>query len=218
MDIMHLDLGNLLIPIASSLVGLIPVLITLLVGWFENRSQTARVNRILQQTNQQVSFLTTWFNLQKDVCIPAQLPSIKLTLSDELNDVYELFMDAMLDADKESKQRREVINQYRKTSPFRRALLIYRPYNARGWIFHTLYYMCILPMLVTIGYIIYQFVQTRVWMAGLPDETLMVAGGALLLIIVFRFMGRDAAKGIEERMIKLDQKTSPLRVGTAAGD
>jgi hypothetical protein len=212
---MELSFDKLLIPIASSLVGLIPVLINLSVNWMEKKSQTARLNSILQQSNQRVAFLTTWFGLQKEVTKTDDLPGIKNLVADELKEVYEIFMDAVLDPDKETKRRKEMLTQYRKTNPFRRFFLLYSPYNPSGWFYHTLYYMCVLPLLVAIGYIVYHYVQTKIWLIDVPQEYLFVALGAVIFAVIFRWMGRGAAKDLEERAKKFDQKTLPLRTSNA---
>jgi hypothetical protein len=208
---MQIDLKTLIIPLASSLVGLIPVLINLTVNWLDKRSQTMRINTILGQVNNRVNFLTTWYNLQKEVSTPLQLPQIKSTVFEELNDTFELFIDVVLDPDKETKQRQEALVNYRKTNKFRRALLLYVPYNLRGWIFHTGYYMCVLPLLAALGYMIFNLVQQRSALTGIPDLNLLIAGLAAVLAIIFLILGRGAAKEIEVRMMKLEKKTTPLR-------
>lgn len=212
---MQIDIKTLIIPLASSLFGLIPVLINLTVNWLDKRSQTARVNNILGQVNNRVNFLTTWYNLQKEVSTAQQLPQIKSTVFEELNDTFELFIDVVLDPDKETKQRQEALANYRKTNKFRRMLLLYVPYNVRGWIFHTGYYMCVLPLLAVVGYLIFNLVQQRSPLAGIPDLNLLMAGLALILAIIFLILGRGAAKDIEIRMMKLEKKTTPLRTSAA---
>jgi hypothetical protein len=64
---MDFSIDKLILPLASSMVGLIPVLINLTVNRADRKSKTARLNNFLQQTNQRVGFLNTWFNLQKEV-------------------------------------------------------------------------------------------------------------------------------------------------------
>ena len=211
---MEFSFDKLLLPLASSMVGLIPVLIKLTADWADRKSKTARLNAFLQQNNLRIGFLQTWFNLQKEVSSPEQLKQIKGVLSDELQELYETFMDALLDSD-ELNRRQETINRYRNTTPLKRFLLIYQPYNARGWLFHTLFYMCILPLGVGVGYIVYQYLQTNTWMANIPQEY-MYAGVALIaLLLIFRWFGRMAAKEIEGRLATIARKTEPLR---ATGD
>jgi hypothetical protein len=208
-----MDFGNnpLLIALASSMVGLLPVVLTLVVNWLEKRGQTARINSILGQVNNRIEFLTAWYNLQKEVTDTEQLANVKKIVNNELGDVYELFMDVVLDPDKETKQRQEAIAKYRKTGKFRRFLLMYTPYNARGWIFHTLYYMCLLPILAIFGHMIYNYILFRDILHGVPQEYPSYGVLIAILMVIFHWMGRGAARDIEGRLAKLEQKTTPLR-------
>ena len=139
---------------------------------------------------------------------------IKGAMSNELQDLYETFMDALLDSD-ELNRRHETITRYRNTTPLKRFLLIYQPYNTKGWFFHTLFYMCILPLVVEAGYVLFQYAQTRTWIESIPQEY-MYAGVALLaLLLIFRSFGRMAAKEVEGRLATVASKTAPLR---ATGD
>jgi hypothetical protein len=211
---MEFDFNTLLLPLASSMVGLIPVLIKLTADWADRKSKTAQLNAFLQQNNLRIGFLQTWFNLQKEVGSPEQLTQIKGALADELQELYETFLDAMLDSD-ELNRRHETINRYRNTTSLKRFLLIYQPYNTRGWLFHTLFYMSILPLVVGIVYVLYQFSQTKIWMENIPQEYLYAGVALLALILLFRSFGRIAARDIEERLATIARKTSPLK---AAGD
>jgi hypothetical protein len=211
---MEFDFNTLLLPLASSMVGLIPVLIKLTADWADRKSKTAQSNAFLQQNNLRIGFLQTWFNLQKEVGSPEQLTQIKGALADELQELYETFLDAMLDSD-ELNRRHETINRYRNTTSLKRFLLIYQPYNTRGWLFHTLFYMSILPLVVGIVYVLYQFSQTKIWMENIPQEYLYAGVALLALILLFRSFGRIAARDIEERLATIARKTSPLK---AAGD
>lgn len=212
---MEFNIDKLLLPLATSMVGLIPVLINLAAGWADRKSKTARMNAFLLHTNQRMGFLQSWFNLQKEVSSPEKLSQIKGALSEELQDIYESLAEALVDSYNGSDHRRELISRYKKTTPLRRFLLLYSPYNARGWLFHTLYYMCILPLGVGVGYIVYQYLQTNSWLENIPQEY-MYAGIALIaLLLIFRWFGRMAAKDIEGRLATIARKTEPLR---ATGD
>lgn len=211
---MEFNFDKLLLPLASSMVGLIPVLINLTVNWADRKSKTARLNMFLQQNNLRIGFLQTWFNLQKEVSSSEKMAQIKGVLSDELQELYETFMDALLDSD-ELNRRQETINRYRNTTPLKRFLLIYQPYNTKGWFFHTLFYMCSLPLVVGIGYVAYQYTQTRVWMENIPQEYLYAGVAFLALLLIFRSLGRMAAREIEGRLATVARKTAPLH---AAGD
>jgi hypothetical protein len=211
---MEFNIDKLLLPFATSMVGLIPVLINLAAGWADRKSKVARMHAFLQQTNQRMGFLQSWFNLQKEVSSPEQLSQIKGALAEELQDIYESLAEALLDSYSETDHRRELMSRYKKTTPLRRFLLLYSPYNARGWLFHTLYYMCILPIIFGVGYVIYQFMQTNTWIENIPQEY-MYAGVALLaLLFIFRWFGRLAAWDVEGRLATISRKTVPLRAGS----
>jgi hypothetical protein len=85
---------------------------------------------------------------------------IKGALSNELQELYETFMDALLDPD-ELNRRHETTARYKNTTHLKRFLLIYQPYNTKGWFFHTLFYMSNLPLMVGIGYVLFRYIQTR---------------------------------------------------------
>ena len=211
---MEFDFEKLLLPLAGSMVGLIPVLINITVNWADRKSKTARLNVFLQQNNLRIGFLQTWFNLQKEVSSPEKMTQIKGVLTDELQELYETFMDALLDSD-ELNRRQETINRYRNTTPLKRFLLIYQPYNTKGWFFHTLFYMSILPLVVGVGYILFQYAQTRAWIESIPQEYMFAGVAFLALMLIFRSLGRMAAREIEGRLATVARKTAPLH---ATGD
>lgn len=212
---MNFDLDKLILPLATSMVGLIPVLINITVNWVERKGKTARLNNLLQQNNQRVAFLQVWFGLQKEVSTDDRLSHIKGVLSEELEDIYETFTEALLDTYSESNRRHDLISQYKRTNPLKRFFLFYAPYNAMGWLFHTLYYMCILPIALALGYIIYTYVQTKVWLVSVPQEYIMAGIALVLLLFVFRWFGRMSARDVEARIATIARKTAPLR---ASGD
>lgn len=209
---MKIDFQTLLIPLTSSLVGLVPFLINLMVNTLEKRSQNTRINGILHQVNSRVGFLTNWYALQKEVSDPAQLNQIKKIMSEELNETYELFIDITLEPDEETKQRKTAMARYRSTNKMKRFFLLYTPYNARGWLFHTLYYMCALPLIAVVIYMVYGQIVYNDYLYGIPQENLIIAAVTVLFLLIFRSLGRNAARGIEERMGAFDRKTNPFRI------
>lgn len=206
---------KLIIPLASSMVGLIPVLINLLVNTLDKRSHVAKRNAALMYLNQRVGFLTSWFQLQKEVSGQEQLAKIKSMMTNELTDVYEEFAEALLEVEQESQERRELLTRVKSTNAFRRFFLLYTPYNTSGWLYHTLYYMSILPLLMILGYEVSRYLQTGLWFQNIPQESLYVGVILIVLVVLFRIFGRRAARSVEERMATLDRKTSPLTKVTA---
>jgi hypothetical protein len=199
-----------LIPIASSMVGLIPFLINLAVNYLDKKSTKAQRDADLTYVNQRVNFLTGWFNLYKEISDKEQLKRIKEMMSEELQDVYEEFAHALLDVGKESKKRHNLMMRVKAMSAVKRMFLLYTPYNVRGWLYHTLFYMCTLPLIGGFGNEIYQYFQTKAWFADVPQE-LLIAGIVLPIgAIAFHWLGRAAAKDTEERMATLEKKTIPL--------
>jgi len=205
---MEFNFNTLLIPLASSMVGLIPVLINLTASFFDKKSLIARRSNELNYVNQRVAFLTSWYNLQKEISKPEHLQAIKDMVSVELKDVYDDLTDALIDADKLSQQRQELIMRYKKTNSFRRFFLLYTPYNFGGWLYHTLFYMTLIPWVTFLGYEVYQYFQTG---ALFENQLYLYAGISLtVLVILFRILGRGAAKSTEQRLATLDRKTIPL--------
>jgi hypothetical protein len=74
--------------------------------------------------------------------------------------------------------------------------------------------MCILPLAVGVGYIVYQFVQTNTWMENIPQEYMYTGVALLALLFIFRLFGRMAARDIEGRLATIVRKTVPLRAGS----
>jgi hypothetical protein len=205
-----LTFDKLIIPLASSMVGLIPVLINLTVNWLDKRSSLARRNVELQYANQRVGFLTSWYNLQKDVSDTEQMKRVREMVSEELREMYEEFANAMLDMEEETRKRQELILRVKGMNLVKRLFLLYTPYNIRGWLYHTLFYMCIMPLLVGLGYAIYTYFQTQTWFTNVPQEYWFIGAGIAVLAIIFHWLGRAAAKDMEQRMIALERKTTPL--------
>ncbi len=212
---MNINWNTLMIPIASSMVGLIPVLINIAVNTLDRRSHVNKRNAALMYLNQRVGFLTSWFQLQKEISGQEHLAKIKSMMSNELTDVYEEFAEALLEVEKETIERRELLSRVKNTNGFRRFFLLYTPYNTTGWLFHTLYYMSILPLFMILGFEIYKYFQNGAWFQNIPVENLYIGVILIVLVILFRMFGRRTARSVEARMTTLDRKTSPLSQVTA---
>jgi hypothetical protein len=211
---MNNNLPPWLIPLASSMVGLIPVLINITVNYLDKRSHMARRNNELNYVNQRLTFLVGWYQLQKEVSGPDKMSTIKELVARDLTDVYEDLADALVESDKLSQERHELLMRFKNMNGFRRFFLLYTPYNIGGWLYHTLYYMSLIPWLLLVGYEIYQYVLTKVWF---KDPMYLYASiGLTVLVILFRLFGRGAAKSTEQRLATLERKTSPLGKSTSA--
>ena len=168
----------------------------------------ARRNNELNYVNQRVTFLMSWYQLQKEVGKPDQMSGIKDMVSQELKDVYEDLADALVESDRLLQQRHELLERYRNMGGFRKFFLLYTPYNVGGWLYHTLFYMTLTPWLVLLGYEIYQYTQTQVWFEN--ELYLYACIGLTVLVTLFRIFGRGAAKSTEQRLATLERKTIPL--------
>jgi hypothetical protein len=205
---MNNNLPPWLIPLASSMVGLIPVLINITVNMLDKRGHIARRNHELNYVNQRLTFLMGWYQLQKEVSNSEQLSAIRDMVARDLNEVYEDLTDALVESERLSQERQELIQRFKNTNAFRRFFLLYTPYNIGGWLYHTLYYMCLIPWLTLWGYEIYRFVQMKNWF---EDPLYLYAGiGLTVLIILLRMFGRGAAKSTEQRLMTIERKTTPL--------
>jgi hypothetical protein len=203
-----------LIPLASSMVGLIPVLINITVNTLDKRSSLAKRTNELNYVNQRLTFLMGWYQLQKEVNKPEQISAIQGMVARDLDDVYKHLTFSMAEADVLSQEQEELLTRFQKMNAFRRFFLLYTPYNAGGWLYHTLYYMCLIPWLTLLGYEIYQYMQTKVWFAN--EMYLYAAIGLTLLVIIFRMFGRGAAKSKEQQLATVDRKTKPLSKSSAS--
>ena len=210
------NFNPLIIPFASSMVGMIPFLINLAVNHFDKKSHKAQRDADLQYLNQRVNFLNGWFKLHQDVSNQEQMKSVKEVLSEELQDVYEEFAHALLEVDKESKKRHDLMIRVKNTNFFKKLFLLYTPYNVRGWLYHTFYYMCTLPLVAGFGFEIYKYFQTQTWFADIPNDYLIVGIGLAVGAIAFHWLGRAAARDTEQRMATLERKTTPLGKSSAA--
>jgi hypothetical protein len=205
-----LTIDKLIIPLASSMVGLIPVLINLTVNWLDKRSHRAQRDAEIQYANQRVMFLTSWFNLEKEITETEQLKRVRDMVSDELSDMYQEYIHATLEVEQEAQKRQELIQRVKSMNFIKRLFLLYTPYNVRGWFYHTLFYMCVMPLAAVLGFVGYHYIQTQTWLTDVPQEYLFAGAGAAILAIIFHWLGRAAAKDVEGRMATLDKKTSPL--------
>ncbi|HSG44917.1 MAG TPA: hypothetical protein VLA72_17355 [Anaerolineales bacterium] len=204
------NFNPLIIPIASSMVGLIPFLINLAINHFDKKSHKAQRDADLQYLNQRINYLNSWFNLHKDVSGQDQLSRVREVVSDELEEVYEEFAHALLEVDKESKKRHDLMLRVKNTNFIKKLFLLYTLYNVRGWLYHTLFYMCTLPLVAGFGFEIYKYLQTQTWFSDVPDEFLIVGIALAVLAILFHWLGRASARDTEQRMATLERKTTPL--------
>lgn len=67
-----------------------------------------------------------------------------------------------------------------------------------------------LDMLAAVAFVIYSFIQPRVWFKDVPPEYIYLGIGGFIFAGFFRWLGRVAAGEIEEKLRRLDQKTSLL--------
>lgn len=205
-----LTFDKLIIPLASSMVGLIPVLINLTVNWLDKKSHKAQRDAEINYANQRAMFLMNWFNLQKETAQPEHMQRVREVMSDELRDMFEEYAHATLEVEQESRRRQELMQRVRNMNFFKRLFLLYAPYNIRGWLYHTLFYMCVMPLLAFSAFVLYTYTQTQTWFTGVPQEYLFMGAGVALLAIVFHWLGRGAAREMEDRMATLERKTVPL--------
>lgn len=211
-----LTFDKLIIPLASSMVGLIPVLINLTVNWLDKKSHRAQRDAELQYANQRAAFLMGWFNLQKEIADPEHMKRVREMISDELRDMYEEYAHAILEVEQESRKRQELMQRVKNMNFIKRLFLLYTPYNIRGWLYHTLFYMCIMPLIAGLGLVVYTYTQTQAWFTGIPQEYLFAGAGVAILAILFHWLGRASARDMEERMATLERKTTPLGRSTAS--
>lgn len=213
---MPTNFNPLIIPIASSMVGLIPFLINLTINYFDKKSHKAQRDSELNYVNQRINFLNGWFNLHKEVSGQEQMLRVREVMADELREVYEDFAHALLEVDKISKQRHELMIRVKNMNLVKRLFLLYTPYNVRGWLYHTLFYMCALPLAAGFGFEVYKYFLTKTWFTDVPQEFLFAGIGLAVLAIVFHWLGRAAARDTEERMTTLERKTTPLGKSSAS--
>jgi len=211
---MNNNLPPWLIPLASSMVGLIPVLINITVNYLDKRSNIARRNDEVNYVNQRLTFLMGWYQLKKDVSKSEQLPDIQNMVARDLDEVYKHLTFALAESDMLAQEQEELLERFKNMNAFRRFFLLYTPYNISGWLYHTLYYMSLIPWLLLIGYEVYQYVLTKVWF---KDQTYLYTGIVLTtLVILFRLFGRGAAKSREQQLATIDRKTNPLGKSTSS--
>ncbi len=211
---MNNNLPPWIIPIASSMVGLIPVLINITVNYLDKRSSMAKRNNEINYVNQHLTFLMGWYQLKKDVSRPEQISDIQKMVARDLDEVYKHLAFALAESDILEQEQDELLERFKKMNAFRRFFLLYTPYNVSGWLYHTLYYMSLIPWLWLVGYEVYQYILTKVWF---KDQTYLYASIVLtILVILFRLFGRGAAKSREQQLATVNRKTNPLGKSTSS--
>lgn len=195
-------IGRLLVP---SLVGLVPVLINLFVNWLDKRSHIARRNAELDAVNKHITFLTGWYELNKQIKGQNKLADEKKRVARELETMSTHIAFVMAEWEIEARQEQEKLERFRKLNGFQKALLLYTPYNFSGWVYHTLYYMCLIPFMTVLGYEIYRYYRPE---ALSNDVSYLPAGlGLGILVILFEILGRKAAAPFEQELEVVDETT-----------
>lgn len=207
---------KVLLAFVSSLMGLIPLIINLVVNAVDKKSQTSRRNSQIQYLNSRIDLLSKWFHFQKEIVGAEQTGDYKETVKEELAEIFEEYNSAVLEVDKQSAIRKELYDRVKRTGPLKRAFLLYAPYNMRGWIFHTAYYMTALPFLVGTTFFLFDYFSSDITISELPVAVpLFAVFLGLTLLFIFWRQGRLAARATEEKMHKLESRTMPRKSITA---
>lgn len=187
---------NDLLPLLAAIIGLTPVFLK----WFNDRSKEAATHRKIQHSKEQVEFLQTWLQAQREVTGDERFAELKKEVSERLDKLMELNVELENNQIKEEENEDEL-------SFIQKIFLAYLPRTASGWIFHTLFYATV------------SFTFLMLWGASVPEEkgenTLTqweqlkneISGNLSLFIFLFvlAIVFQQLARRIEKRRTKKTQ-------------
>jgi hypothetical protein len=124
---------TILVATIGALSGLLPAFITVVFQWFEQKSNFTKHKRTIELAQKRVNFLNKWARTKKLICTEQEFVAVKKIISEDLEVVFSGIHDAIIDVDVKIKRHERSLIQ--------KIFLIYRPRNTYAWVVHTLFYM-----------------------------------------------------------------------------
>jgi|GEM_PF-3378473 len=148
-----MDEKNYITALVGSLLGLLPLVVSVFISWLEKRSRIARKEEAIDFAQRQVTFLSAWMQAREQSDSDQQITPIKKEVGAELDQI-KAHVDAMMDIPHDKPMVKTDERNF-----FQRLFLLYAPYTADGWVYRGLFFMCL-------GGVILLFI-----VGGLPDPT-----------------------------------------------
>jgi len=148
---------SILIAIIGAISGLLPVAITLIVNWAEQRADRTVRRRALESAHKQLEFMNLWIQTQQLICSEEAFGKLTNEVSEELaslRDEIQLYSSGGA----KSRLLPDDIRAHEypwERSKWQIAILGYLPNTAAGWIFHLLFYMALGACVLLTGWVIY---------------------------------------------------------------
>ena len=123
----------------SALLGLIPIGMTALFSWMEERDTQNKRESAIAAAHKQVDFINDWVRAHK-TCTSTDLEQIKADAAQELKQLKQNLAQTFVSLDAKAKQRRQLPA---KRTLLQKLFLAYRPVGIFTWVLHVIYYMLI---------------------------------------------------------------------------
>jgi len=127
---------QILVAIVAGLFGLGPVIIEMIT----NRARRGSSAQKIAILNDNLDFLEKWSTLYEQHQLEGQTDQDKATSARIQSDLVRILAQYQALKEREKEQQRQVVT----ISWPRRMLLLFLPHTARGWFYHTLFYVLVL--------------------------------------------------------------------------
>ncbi|MEL7504069.1 MAG: hypothetical protein AAFN18_16555 [Cyanobacteria bacterium J06554_6] len=143
----------------GALLGLIPLGLTALFGWLEDRDAKSKRESAIAIAHRRVEFLNDWVRAHK-TCRSETLAQVKADAATELMQLKQELQETFNALDDRSKQRTDHRSaQASKRTWIQKLLLAYFPSGGAAWMLHVVYYMLLGLSTLFLFFCAYTFIQ-----------------------------------------------------------
>ena len=143
-----LEWKDILTVLIGGLVGLLPIVMSSILAWFDKRSLAAKQHQALELAKNRVDFIDRWVKVQQDINSADRFEEIKRETALELDELKKGLSEILAENDEKPAPVQESAKKV-----LQRLLLWYWPLNFSGWISHLAFYLVLLyTIYLVIGY------------------------------------------------------------------
>ncbi len=195
--------------VGGAVAGLLPTVMTAVVGWLNSRSLQARRTAALNLAQERINFLGAYVKAQEDLCSSEQLDQIKRSVSNELSDMRQRLTDVL---DDESHRSAELFAELSgEGSLLQRALLAYAPRSVAGWVLHTLFYMFLGVTVILLVWNVFSDPTTRLGAILIFDLP------AIIITLIVRHLAAQADRRAQQAFALRSGPATPAGEPAAGG-